>query len=80
VPSSTLRDPLLEELLVGKGKNLDKGPADTYTLHDRCSVRTTRSALRPASTGASRSSTRVIFGLSCASGAGDPACPARAEI
>lgn len=73
---------VLTGLLAGKGKNVVKGPADSYTLYDgwlcpydQMGVATCQYGTKPV-----RSPSRAIFGLSCATGTGEPACPVRAEI
>jgi hypothetical protein len=73
---------VLGGLLAGKGKNVDKGPADSYTLYDgwfcpydQMGVATCYYGTKPV-----KNPSRSIFALSCAHGAGEPACPARAKF
>jgi hypothetical protein len=80
--SCTSAGNVLRGLLAGKGKNVVKGPADEYILYDgwRCPYYqmgfvTCQYASKPV-----EHPSRVILGLSCATGVGEPACPARTEV
>lgn len=74
---------VLTGLLAGKGKHVDNGPGPggEYTLYDgwlcpydQMGVATCEYSTKPVD-----HPSRAIFALSCATGVGEPACPARAE-
>lgn len=72
---------VLKGVLAGKGRNVDKGPADEYIVYDgwacpyyQMGVVSCQHGSRPVERPSS-----AIFALSCATATGQPACPARAE-
>jgi hypothetical protein len=73
---------VLKGVLAGKGKDLDNGSsANSYIRYDgwvcpydQMGIVTCEYGTMPVA-----NSSRQIFGLSCASGVGEPACPARGE-
>lgn len=72
---------VLKGVLAGKGKSVDKGPANAYIVYhrwvcpyDQMGVLTCQHGTKPVAHPG-----RMIFALSCATEVGEPACPARGE-
>jgi hypothetical protein len=72
---------VLKGVLAGKGKSVDKGPANAYIVYDgwvcpydQMGVLTCESGTKPVANPG-----RTIFALSCSTAVGEPACPARSE-
>jgi hypothetical protein len=73
---------ILRGVLAGKGREVDKGPGEAYTLYDgwlcpydQMGVADCYYASRPV-----EHPRRAIFALSCSKEVGEPACPVRSEI
>ena len=72
---------VLEGVLAGKGKSVDKGPANAYIVYDgwvcpyyQMGVVWCLSGTKPVADPG-----RIIFALSCSTEVGEPDCPARGE-
>ncbi len=72
---------VLEAVLAGRGKSVDKGPANAYVAYDgwvcpydQMGVLTCQYGTKPVADPG-----RSIFALNCSTEVGEPACPARGE-
>jgi hypothetical protein len=73
---------VLDGLLTNKGKNIDKGPGDYYTVYDgwvcpydQMGIATCQPGSKPVD-----HPSKMIFALSCSTAQGEPVCPAKGAI